>query len=76
MTTSSKIPKHECCPFCGSYHLSYNSNRDPGQCWLECNDCEAKGPTVNMSIERWPNLAKAAASKKWNGWLNILNRGA
>jgi len=56
ITSSTLIP----CPFCGESEMLYEHTSDPEYdedgfahelCWIECERCSTKGPSVDLSTE-------------------------
>lgn len=58
------------CPFCNSTNLSFESYLSDG--WVECNDCECRGPINNLA-EVDIKKCKIEAFNLWN--IRIINLG-
>lgn len=59
------------CPFCGrsSHCVSSVHDEDDGTkqvAWIECDKCEARGPSVTFSTSISWEVRMAAASANWN----------
>jgi Lar family restriction alleviation protein len=53
------------CPFCASPHV-YVERSDFSSCYVTCNGCGARGPTMCQESDRESTPGRRAAIREWN----------
>lgn len=73
----ARMPKiKKLCPFCGSEDR-FVERSDFSSAFVQCNDCQARGPTACQESDEEETPGERAAIKAWNQrWSRRQIRGA